>query len=262
MYRPIAVGLLLLFVVCAPVRAQVIGAQPDGYQSLLQQASRAFSRGDYRESLGMFRAANRQWPNARALRAIGGCEAALGDYAAANVSLQDALHTRVRPLDAAERSETERLLMSVRDHLARYTVITVPSDAEVRVDGVPLTPNESGAMVLALGVHSIEASAKGYMPMQREVVAEAGSDERVELSLIPLLPPTSVQTSFAGDRDDHSPRPRRKKKKWWLWASVAGAVVAGGVATAVMVTHDGPGPARPNGGSSGIAISVPPSVTP
>jgi hypothetical protein len=233
MSRTIAYAFVVLFVLCAPAHAQ---DAPPNYQPVLDEAIREFGLGNYVESLALFRDAQRTWPNARALRAIGRCQYELGEYAAALGSLEEALKTSVRPLEAGQRLETEHLLQRVREHLARYTIVTDPQSATVRVDGVVVTPDERGQV------------------LHREVTAVAQRDERVELRLVPLITesnePRATTESVA-----HEDRPSRKK--WWLWTSVAGAAVVAAVATAVIVTRDDPRPERPSGGTSGVAIGVP-----
>jgi hypothetical protein len=251
MSRTIAYALVVLFALCAPAHAQ---EAPPNYQPVLDEAIREFGLGNYVESLTLFRDAQRIWPNARALRAIGRCQYELGEYAAAQGSLEEALKTSVRPLEAGQRLETEHLLQRVREHLASYTIVTDPPSATVRVDGVVVTPDERGQVLLPIGLHSVEASATGYLPGHREVTAVAQRDERVELRLVPLIAESSAPRATA-DPVAHEDRPSRKK--WWLWTSVAGVVVVAAVATAVIVTRDDPRAERPSGGTSGVAIGVP-----
>lgn len=279
MYRRLAPTLLVLLALCAPARAQVIGAQPASYQPLVSAAAQAFSRGNYREALELFRDANERWPNALALRAIGGCLFGLADYVEAHAALEQALRSKVRPLDPTQRSETAGLLGRVREHVARYVIVTSPATARVSVDGAYVTLDESGHIAVTPGAHTLEASATGYTPARRELQADAGSLESVVLRLIPLaaLAPTPMQvvparpstaqepsarsTSYESRSDAARPH-KPLRKKWWVWSSVAGAVVASGIVAAVLVLHDKPGPARPEGGSTGIAISVPRGAQP
>jgi tetratricopeptide (TPR) repeat protein len=252
MLRSLAYALVVLLALYAPAHAQV--APPPNFQPVLDEAIREFALGNYVESLALFREAQRAWPNARALRAIGRCQYELGDYVAAHASLEEALATSVRPLDAAQRLETEHLIERVREHVARYTIVTDPPAASLRVDGVAVTPDANGRVLLPLGLHSVEASATGYLPGHREVSAVAQRDERLEMRLVPLVTETSEAVETA-DPVTHEDRPRRKK--WWIWTSVAGAAAAAAVATAVILTRDEPKADLPSGGTSGVAIGVP-----
>ncbi|MET0286843.1 MAG: tetratricopeptide repeat protein [Polyangiales bacterium] len=232
---------------------------PAGYQPVLDEAIREFAQGNYVESLTLFREAHAIWPNARAARAVGRCQYELGDYVAAHRWLLDALDMGVRPLDGAQRQETEQLLWRVREHLARYTISTDPRSAIVRVDGELVAPDADGSIVLSLGPHTLEASATGFMDVRQQVLAEALRDERIELRLAPLVASTPEPVV----RMTSEPTPRADTptyKKWWLWTSVAGAVAVAAVATVLLVRRDEPEAPRPAGGSTGVAIGVPGSV--
>jgi hypothetical protein len=262
MSRSIAYAFVLFVAVCAasPARAQLGEDQPPpNYQPVLDEAIREFAIGNYLESLTLFRDAQKLWPNARASRAIGRCLYELGEYVAANAALEDALNTPVRPLDASQRPETEKLLRRVREHLASYTIVTEPSSALIRVDGAHATPDAAGRIVLPVGIHAIEASATGFMPAQREVTVESQQDERIQLALVPLVVPEPP--SEAAEPLSRADQPLRKKK-WWLWTSVAGVAVVAAVATMFIVGRDKPEPERPTGGTSGIAIGVPSAANP
>jgi hypothetical protein len=240
--------------------AQANETPPAGYQPVLDEAIKEFAVGNYVESLTLFREANEAWPNARAMRAIGRCQYELGDYVASHHALLEALDMGVRPLDGAQRQETEQLLWRVREHLARYTVRTDPRSASLRVDGEPVSLEADGSIVLTLGVHTLEASATGFMAARQQVTAEALRDEHIELRLAPLVarvaePAEPELASVPAARSD-----RPTYKKWWVWTSVAGAVAVAAVATVLLVRRDEPEPARPSGGSSGVAIGVPGSV--
>jgi PEGA domain len=264
MSRSIAYALVLFVVASAAslTRAQLDGDQPPpNYQPVLDEAIREFAVGNYVESLTLFRDAQKLWPNARASRAIGRCHYELGEYVAANAALEDALSTHVRPLDASQRPETEKLLRRVGEHLASYTIVTEPSSALIRVDGALVTPDAAGRVLLPVGSHAIEASATGFMSVQREVTVESRQDERIQLALVPLVAPEPAsEPSVAAEPLSRADQPLRKK--WWLWTSVAGAALVAAAATVFIVGRDKPEPERPSGGTSGIAIGVPSAANP
>jgi tetratricopeptide (TPR) repeat protein len=261
MYGSLAYVLVLLSFVCvgSSARAQVDATPPAGYQSVVDEAIAEFSAANYPESLALFQQAQQLWPSARSARAIARCHYELGDYVAAMEAASAALETRVRPLDASQRAETERLVTRIREHVARFTIVTEPTTAKLRIDGAPATVDADGALFVTLGTHTFEASATGYMPAQRDVQAGPNQDERIELTLSPLVAREEASEAAEPYRSTDAPTDgdRPLRKKWWLWTSIAGAVAVAAVATALIVTREPPDPERPSGGTSGVAIGVP-----
>ncbi|MDI7268476.1 MAG: PEGA domain-containing protein, partial [Myxococcota bacterium] len=73
--------------------------------------------------------------------------------------------------------------------LAVLTIPNLAPGAAVAIDGTPVAPEEieTGVRVTA-GRHVVLATAEGYEPAEREIVAEPGANLRVEMPLARLLP--------------------------------------------------------------------------
>jgi len=216
---------------------------PPGYQQAAELGFQEYERGNYEEARARFLQAHRLWPNARVLRALGHCEFELEHYVAAVEFLQQTLSSSVRPLNDTQRRETEQLLLRAQSHVARCTVLTVPREATVLIDGVEATRDVAGAVLLAAGPHAVEAHAPGYLLGQREVTIEGGVDRVVQIALEP-----EPERGAAA-----APVPLRKK--WWLWTSVA-VVGAAGLATGLALGLRDPGEAEVYGGSTNMVIPV------
>lgn len=216
---------------------------PSGYQQAAELGFREFEAGNYQEARARFLQAYRLWPNARILRALGHCEFELEHYVAAVEFLQQTLASSVRPLNDAQRRETEALLGRARAHVARCTVLTLPRDARVLIDGVELAHDVAGVVLLAAGPHAIEAHAPGYLLGQREVTIAGGVDRVVQIALQPV--PVRADTPAAVPL----------RKKWWLWTGVAG-VGAAAVATTLALSLRDRGEGKVDGGSTHMVIPV------
>lgn len=96
---------------------------------------------------------------------------------------------------------------------------STPPGAALTVDGKDVGKAPWSGQLDA-GGHLITASLDGYTKARQEVVLVAGQKRRVTIELLVLPPPGEAE--------------RPVYKKWWFWTGI-GAVVAGGVATAIVL---------------------------
>jgi tetratricopeptide (TPR) repeat protein len=226
---------------------------PAGYDAAIDLALAQFERGNFVDAREQFLRAHKIFPNARTLRALGKAEFELKSYADAVTHLSLSLDSLVRPLTAQQRLETQVLLERAHRHLARYTFFTVPSNAELTLEGIPPPLDAQHSLLLGEGTYQLEVKADGYVPLRRDLQVTGGIDERLSLELTslaselppPVLPPVEPQHSEA--------QPLRRK--WWLWTGLA-AVLVGGAATAVVLSLRKPEEARATGGSTGVVLDV------
>jgi tetratricopeptide (TPR) repeat protein len=233
-----------------PSTAHAQEAESPGYREAIEQALAEYSNKNYEEASSLFGRADKLYPNARTQRGLGMAAFELRLYAESIGHLEAALASRVKPLDAALRSETEALLGRARAFVATVTVEVEPRRAELVLDGnrvegfTPLT--------VALGEHVFEARLAGHVTERRVVHLRGGEALPVRMMLAAeRAEPVSQQ------REDKSPP---LYKNAWLWTGV-GAVVVGAVAAGVVLAtrKDDETRVEPSGTAntpSGVSLST------
>jgi tetratricopeptide (TPR) repeat protein len=239
----------------APAASRTAAADapsPPGYDAAIDLALAEFERGNFVDAREQFLRAHKIFPNARTLRALGKAEFELKSYADAVTHLQLALDSSVRPLTAQQRLETQVLLERAHRHLARYTFITAPPDAELTLDGIAPPLDAQHSLLLSEGPYRLEVRAEGYVPLRRELQVTGGINERLSLELTALA--TELPAPVLPVQEEHS-EAQPLRRKWWLWTGLAAVVVAG-AATAVVLSMRKPEEARASGGSTGVVLDL------
>jgi hypothetical protein len=170
---------------------------------------------------------------------------------------------------ASPAPDVARAARALRDRLhARLGFLHVETRAdraEVTVDGKPVGPaNLAKGIPLAPGAHDIQVSAAGFVPFKGGVTLVAGQELAQVVALAPLpaappaaeapppaaappvavppatpppaLPPARAEASLvAAPAPEPAEQPTPIFKRWWFWAGV-GAVAAGAVLTAVLLS--------------------------
>jgi tetratricopeptide (TPR) repeat protein len=225
---------------------------PPGYDAAIDQALAEFERGNFVDAREHFLRAHKILPNARTLRALGKAEFELKSYADAVAHLQLSLDSLVRPLTTQQRLETQVLLERAHRHLARYTFITAPADAQLTLDGIAPPLDAQHSLLLGEGAYQLEVRAEGYVSLRRDLQVTGGLDERLSLELTALA--TELPAPVLPVEAQHS-EAQPLRRKWWLWTGIAAVVVAG-AATAVVLSMHNSEEARANGGSTGVVLDV------
>lgn len=206
------------------------------YLQAIDLALLEFDRGNFVESREHMRKAHELAPSARTLRGLGKVEFELRNYGECVRYLEEALASTERPLDPPLREEVEALLERARAYVGEVHVDVQPGTATVSVDGVPVAQGPSASLQLVVGDHVLEFHASGRMPARRAI--RVRGREAVHLQ-IALAAPEQTRSVSAPTPIDPLARERTTAqplyRKWWLWTGVA--VVAGGVATAVLATR-------------------------
>ncbi len=201
---------------CAPLAATQADAQdvhtqeeetepPPTYEATIERAVNEFQAGRFAEAGSLFRTAHALYPNARTLRGLGMSAFELRDYRTAYLSLNESLYSRVRPLTEEQHEAALTLRNQARQFVGVVTVRTVPTYAEVRVDGEEI---DSHDIVLAIGRHELRVTAQGYQP-ERPVLEIAGGEERTvtfELIANPVAPPPPAAPEPVAPPPSHLPR--------------------------------------------------------
>ncbi len=113
---------------------------------------------------------------------------AFGDLKAAESDYRAILELRpgyvpepsMTPSKAMKRFERVQAKM-----IGRLTIVLDPEDARLVVDGVETVPAADGGVPLLVGEHTVQAERKGFDPMSKTVLVEAGSQASLEMQLVP-----------------------------------------------------------------------------
>jgi hypothetical protein len=244
--------LLSVFVSATPARAA------ENADELLRDGIALRRAGRNEEALPKFERAYRLAPSPRAIAQVGLCKQALGLWADAEEALDEALRAPPDQWMSKNRPAIEQALITAREHIGRVEVVGEPAGAEVLVAG-----RLRGKLPLPAPVHvnagtvDIEVRSDAYESVLRTVtVAPAGFQTVVvhlhaknegggavagDLGRVPpppvssgQPPPLVAKPDGAGTSDEAAPRPLWKRG--WFWGAV-GAVVVGGVVTAVLLNR-------------------------
>jgi hypothetical protein len=143
----------------------------------------------------------------------------------------------------AEGFETERrnlvlqaggdqaLSVTLRPTHARVRIELTPRTpvAQLTVDGAAVMLPADGTLLLRVGERAVEARAEGFEPEERLLLVQGGQDQTLSIALRTLAAPSGALSA--------GPAPKRSVwKSPWLWTGV-GALVVGGVVTALVATH-------------------------
>jgi tetratricopeptide (TPR) repeat protein len=124
----------------------------------------------------------------------------------------------------------------------RVRITSSQPGTAVDIDGQPrgLAPLE---LELSPGGHQLQARANGFDPYRAEVTLAAGQERNIDIEL--QRPNAAVVAALAAAGPSAQPAPLYGR--WWFWTAV-GVVVAGGVATALLLKQ---GVASPHSGGLG-----------
>jgi len=253
----VAFGIVLLWFSGARAQGTTAHVEPEGYRAAIEEALREYEAGHFEEARSLFGRAHQLFPNARTERGLGMVEFELRNYVESIHQLESALDAVVKPLTGTLRTDTERLLARATQFVARVTVEASPAAARVLVDGEPHEAPAGRPLVLPVGDHVVELQSSGYLPEKRKLRVRGGESQtlRIVLAKRGASSPSTSTTSPSeepGGVDRLPSESRRGYRSPWLW-TVVGAVVAGGVAGAVLATqgHGGGKVASPYQGNAG-----------
>ncbi|MET0391284.1 MAG: hypothetical protein ABW321_35250, partial [Polyangiales bacterium] len=170
------------------------------YTASIRRALEEFERGHWEEARTFFAAAHARNPSARTLRGLALTAYELRAYVDAIALFEQALTDQRQPLTARMRSECESFAAHARQFVTRAQIALEPAEAQLDVDGKPVTRQPDGTLGLDPGRHEISARAEGYRAATRIVHAD-GSPLALTLQLEPAhapeLPPPAAATPVA-----------------------------------------------------------------
>ncbi len=183
-------GLALLLAVTA-ARAD----EDEAPKRHFQQGVTLFKYGDYKGALVEFEASYQAHPAAAILYNIALTERALFRYHDAIAHFRQYLADEPG-VEAARRHEVERSIADLEALLTDLTVVVVPDDATVILDGRVLALPR-GAVRVAAGEHSLDAAAEGFRSVHRDLTVTAGTPLRATLLLDPLDRREAIEVAIA-----------------------------------------------------------------
>jgi tetratricopeptide (TPR) repeat protein len=204
--------------------SSAVSAAPDGGEVELAKAH--FRTGEiyYEESRFLdaaheFEAAYGALGRPALLYNIGKCYDGAGDLVRARAYYR-------RYLEAVPDSEdaevVQKRIAELTESIGYVTLRLDVRGAEVRLDGA-LQGKTPLAEPLALnpGRHKIDVARDGYATWSQELHTVGGGAQELKARLVPLAPPPSPPPP--------RPPPPPLYRKWWLWATIGGALAASAV---------------------------------
>jgi tetratricopeptide (TPR) repeat protein len=208
--------LLVVAVLLGAAAAQA--RRPSDADAAIQRGVQLRRQGDDQAGLEQFQRAYELERTPRALAQIGLAQVALGRWVEASDALANALAAADDPWIQKNRATLERMAGEVGRHIGEIDVDGDPRGAAVSLNGVAAGNLPLRAKVVA-GEVVVSVSAPEHVPLMRTVQGDAGEPARESRPLW---------------------------KTWWFW-TLAGAVAAGAVAAAVLVSRGSGSPSCPNG---------------
>jgi tetratricopeptide (TPR) repeat protein len=245
------------------------------YDKLLDRAVDAFEAQDYVRSRDLFEQAYAIRPNARVLRGLGISALHLEHFNVAKHELTEALRDQKQPLTANQRDGVKELLSWMQLNLGTLQLRLQPADAYITLDDEPIEETE---LVLKPGEHRISARLDGFASQTREVEVGAGQTKTLDVTLQPSMPESTETPAVSAaeaaaaapvlDARETARSPFRQPEqaardegsssvlsRWWFWTAV-GVVVAGSVATTVVLTSHSPAKSYEQGGLGGVIMPL------
>lgn len=246
------------------------------YKDIVNRAVEAFEAEDYARARGLFEQAQALKPNARVLRGLGISALNLKRFTDAKRELSQSLTETRQALNSTQRTEVTNLLSWIQTELSTLRLSLQPTDALVELDGAGITDKE---LVTTPGMHRVSVHAADFQPEMRVVDLTAGRELTltVKLSPKPVEPPakpalsaevaaaaaipapesaTPLQPVGADPVDRDRGESSSVFGQWWFWTAV-GVVIAGGVATGLVLTQHSPGTkSYAQGGLGGVLMPL------
>ena len=212
----------------------VANGAPAGYDQAIEAGLSEHALGHFQESLAHFERAHQLLPSARTLRGLGKVEFELRNYGRAVTLLQGALDAQVNPLTPELRAEVEAVLVRARVYVGEVHVRVEPGTATVSVDGVAVAEGDEGVPItLMVGDHLLEFHANDCL-VERRPVRILGGDE---VALEVVLTSTAARVQESQEKLKPDERPNKQIKKKWRLRTAVGAVAAGAIVAAVVLTR-------------------------
>ncbi|HZO15846.1 MAG TPA: PEGA domain-containing protein [Polyangiaceae bacterium] len=155
-------------------------------RELATEAMGHYKEGAYEQALEKFEAARKVYPSGQVLRLTGYTLMALGRWLQAADALEEALASKLKPLNADDAQHASDQLKKVMEHVAVVTVTSRVAGARVSIDEGAERPLPATVRVDP-GNHNFVVSAAGHE--DASATPELGAGERITLTLDPKRRP-------------------------------------------------------------------------
>lgn len=217
--------LLLATAFAGPLHAQGDGAEGDRANQLFKKGKVAFNAGKYNDALRIYTEAwsLKQSPDIAANLAQ--TESELGRHRDAAEHFSFALdHLLPSSTDEQKQALAEGLAQERRE-IGALRVTLEPSDAELKIDGVPVAVPPSGDVFVDPGEHAVSVTREGYETNQQTVRISRGASQVLWIKLTQSGGSADAQHQTSSDvsqppQHEHSHR------------SIVPAIVGGGLVLA------------------------------
>jgi hypothetical protein len=222
---------------------------PAAAEALFREGRTLMAAGDSDAACAKFKASHALEPSAGALLNLADCDEKRGKSATAWAEFVAAAGLARAQGKDKQQSEATRRASELEPKLRFLTVRVSGNEAglEVRRDGAVLDPSAYGTRLpVDPGLHTVDASAKGYERWHADV--QAGSTPGSDIVEVPRLTPiatgpaaaTAAPGAQAGPRSEPktagptpppapTPEPATRSRTWpWIVGGVGGALLLGG----------------------------------
>jgi hypothetical protein len=222
---------------------------PAGYTQLIDEAVKEAAQAHFAEARALFAQAHALYPNARTLRGLGIMAYEQRSYVESISFYEQALASKVRPLDEALRADAIAMVERARRFVAEVTLSITPLATRVSVDDQRVTLPGSSLLRLDPGRHRLRFEAEGYHPETRTLAVLGGEILSWNIALVlAARPPAPLISAAPGAVDPAASAPvqvarrdappKRLYRNPWLWVGVALAASAVAVGLGVALKPD------------------------
>jgi hypothetical protein len=192
-------------------------------RDVMAKGSALFRRGDYEGALLQFNEAQRVYPSAKIYFNLGQTYRKMDRVAEAVAAFEKFL-AEAPDADPGRRKDAEKFLAELKPRLEALRPVPPPAPPSTPEPEKAAHPPEPAAPV---------AQAPAPAPPPAAPVAAP--------RLVPTPPPESKPAPLLDAGAATPPEVASSRHRWWPWA-IAGVVIGGGIAAALLITREGPLP--------------------